>query len=73
MGERRHGSNLDDFAKLASWPTPRAEERQQHNSGDDYVALSKAVKLVSWPTPTVNDSKGSDYSYGNGDHERVCL
>lgn len=28
---------------------------------------------TSWPSPTVNDSKGSAYSYANGDHERVCL
>ncbi len=33
------------------WPTPRAEERQQHNSSDKYVALSKAVR--TWPTPRV--------------------
>jgi len=38
------------------WPTPRANERQQHNSGDDYVALSKAVK--PWPTPTANRRSG---------------
>lgn len=31
------------------WPTPRAEERQQRNSQDNYVALSMAVKM--WPTP----------------------
>lgn len=27
----------------------------------------------SWPTPLVNDSKGSDYSYSNGDHSRPAL
>lgn len=27
----------------------------------------------SWPTPLGNDAKGSDYSYGNGDHDKVCL
>jgi len=36
------------------WPTPRAEERQQHNSADAYVALSKAVKM--WPTPRSNSA-----------------
>ncbi len=41
---------LTDVIGCSSWPTPRAEERQQHNSRDDYVALSKAVKM--WPTPT---------------------
>lgn len=28
---------------------------------------------ISWPSPTVNDSKGSAYSYANGDHSRPCL
>ena len=28
---------------------------------------------IGWPSPVVNDSKGSDYSYGNGDHSRPCL
>ena len=27
----------------------------------------------TWPTPVVNDSKGSDYSYSNGDHDRPAL
>jgi hypothetical protein len=27
----------------------------------------------SWPSPTVNDAKGSAYSYGNGDHTKPCL
>jgi len=27
----------------------------------------------SWPTPLVNDSKGSDYSYSNGEHDRPAL
>jgi hypothetical protein len=82
MGERRHGSNLDDFAKLATWPTPTAslatkgvcseqgaivEAMRSH--GPDLAAVAA---LSSWPTPTVNDSKG-DYTYGSGDHERICL
>ncbi len=82
MGERRHGSNLDDFAKLASWPTPtaalatkgvRSEQgaimEAMRSHGPDLAAM---VALASWPTPTVNDSKG-DYTYGSGDHERICL
>src|ERR1051326_4496448 len=27
----------------------------------------------SWPSPVTNDAKGSDYTYANGDHDRVCL
>ena len=35
------------------WPTPRAEERCQYNSRDEYVALSRSV--TSWPTPSTRD------------------
>lgn len=28
---------------------------------------------TSWPSPVANDAKGSDYTYANGDHNRVCL
>jgi hypothetical protein len=46
-----------------SWPTPRAEERQQYNSRDNYEALSLKVKQVaSWATPAVHDAKGTDYN-----------
>jgi hypothetical protein len=48
---------LPGVAQLTSWPTPRAEEHQQRNSKDDYVALSKAAQLASWATPTPRDHK----------------
>src|SRR3990167_853339 len=54
--------NLSGAVKLASWPSPRAEERQQVNSQDGYVALSKEVKLTSWATPR---STESGHSTGN--------
>jgi len=34
---------------------------------------TSASGSIGWPSPVVNDSKGSDYSYGNGDHNRPCL
>jgi hypothetical protein len=43
-------------AKL-KWSTPRAEERQQTNSQDGYVALSKQVS-DQWNTPQARDWKG---------------
>jgi hypothetical protein len=49
-----------DAAKVAqsnSWPTPRAEERRQRNSRDDYQALS--LRVNNWPTPTAKDSASS--------------
>lgn len=35
------------------WPTPRANERQQRNSRDGYVALS--LKVKTWATPAARD------------------
>lgn len=42
------------------WSTPRASERQQTNSQDSYVALSKQVLM--WPTPSSRDWKSSNAS-----------
>jgi hypothetical protein len=40
-------------AGLTGWSTPRAEERQQHNSRDKGAALSnQALGLTGWATPT---------------------
>lgn len=51
--ERSRLDQLPRQATLASWPTPRAEERQQYNSRDDYEALSLKVKsILSGPAPT---------------------
>jgi hypothetical protein len=46
-----HAVNLQDQVTLASWATPRAEERQQHNSQDAYRALSAQV-TDSGPAPS---------------------
>lgn len=37
------------------------------------VLRTKDSACTSWPSPTVNDSKGSAYTYANGDHSRPCL
>ncbi len=69
MGETRHGSNLNDFAMLAGWPTPTAsladkgvrshegairEAMRQH--GPD---LGAVASLAGWPTPTRQDGSSS--------------
>jgi len=38
-----------------NWSTPRANERHQHNSQDDHVALSLQVDL--WATPSTRDHR----------------
>lgn len=86
MGSTKHGSNLNDTAMLAGWPTPIShasrgnpdpvaflERKQRTRPGSKALTeLNLVAHLTSWPTPTVNDSKGSDYSYGNGDHSKIA-
>jgi DNA methylase len=37
------------------------------------VLRTPASGYTSWPSPTVNDAKGSAYSYAQGDHDRLSL
>jgi hypothetical protein len=43
-------------AQAEMWATPRANEKGQHNSEDNGVALSRMASR--WPTPNVSDSPG---------------
>lgn len=43
---------------LAGWATPKAQERGQTNSRDNYMALSKQAQVVAgWPTPCAADGE----------------
>lgn len=59
-----------------SWPTPTTRD---HKDGSECgnvplnALLGRVAWLASWPSPIVMDSKGVDYIYANGDHERKCL
>ncbi len=69
MGETRHGSNLQDFALLASWPTPCTQDGPNGGPSQGTDRLPGAAALASWPTATINDSTGSQYAYGkNKEH-----
>ena len=73
MGEDRHGSNLQDFALLASWPTPdatvrnlddptvnerRAAMKAKHGNGNGFgLNIQQAVALVSAPWSTPRANK----------------
>lgn len=73
MGETRHGSNLNDFAMLAGWPTPNCPSGGRSVSiekmditgrmvdGRKHTAsLEHAVKFAGWVSPTAQDgSRGS--------------
>ena len=53
-GRSRSGKRIGELllpGQAKMWATPRAEERCQQNSRDDYVALSRQAPL--WPTPNV--------------------
>ena len=60
MGETRHGSNLQDFAMLASWPTAAARDWKNGQSnlhGQNARPLNEVAMLASWPTTTVHDAE----------------
>ncbi len=75
MGETRHGSNLQDFALTAHWPTPDTEqgrpasmeliERRKLEGKKTTVRLSAAA---SWATPRVtsNGNHGSPVRANDG-------
>jgi hypothetical protein len=61
MGERRHGSNLNDFAMLAGWGTPKTTmgDYQTDRTGAVCLNLSGQAKLAGWVSPQAADAKGS--------------
>ena len=66
MGETRHGSNLNDFAMLAGWPTPMAGTPAQNgnNAAGNNDSSRKTVEVVNWSgwsTPKACDGKGNTY------------
>jgi len=59
-GRSRSGKRIGELllpGQAKMWATPRAEERCQHNSRDDYVALSRQAPL--WPTLRTSDYKSA--------------
>lgn len=50
---------------LMSWSTPRAEEKLQHNSADNGMALSAQV-LSSWNTPRATDGPNGGPNQSGG-------
>ena len=70
MGETRHGSNLNDFAMLAGWPTPTVGNAMGSQSCEGMsatgrmpdgrkvaVALPHVAGLSGWPTPRAADGE----------------
>jgi hypothetical protein len=60
MGETRHGSNLNDFAMLAGWPTPMAGTPAQNgnNAAGNNDSSRKTVAVCQgWPTPRAADGE----------------
>jgi hypothetical protein len=58
MGDTRHGRNLNDFAMLTGWQTPKASEgmgRYGVTNGKKYLKLWGEALLAGWGTPTTMD------------------
>lgn len=63
MGKTRHGSNLNDFAMLASWPTTTANDSNRSPAKDftptPNMTLKHTAALADWVTTTTRDWKDS--------------
>ena len=66
MGETRHGSNLNDFAMLAGWPTPCCSNDRTGKAGSalsmtraDGTKVQQRLQdfavICGWPTPVARD------------------
>lgn len=78
QGETRHGSNLQDFAMLAGWPTPcvtepdthpeKVWERKQRLTAKTGIyrgndcGLGSKVQLAGWPTPMAGSPGTETYN-----------
>lgn len=64
LGSTLYSLNWKEVATPARRPifALRASVRRTSGSGS-----------IGWPSPVVNDAKGSDYTYANGDHSRPSL
>lgn len=76
MGETRHGSNLQDFAKLAAWATPQANDYKgaphktyrERGGGSKSQQLSHQIRLAfgptlsGWPTPMAGSPATTTYN-----------
>ena len=62
--DQGHSNDLNDFAKMASWPTPMAGTVAQNgnNEAGNTESSRKTVFLVSWATPTSRDFKSESAS-----------
>jgi len=60
---RGHGqANLNDFATLAAWHTPKANDSEKRGevADDPRNGLVTHANLASWPTPSVNNYEQDD-------------
>jgi hypothetical protein len=68
-GETRHGSNLQDFALLATWATPSARDFKSNEGSEAFHQVraeqtrgkplsEQAHQLASWATPRVTHNGG---------------
>ena len=52
------------------WVTPSGRSRSRLRAS---APRTSETGCTGWPAPIAMDAKGVDYTYGNGDHEKVCL
>ncbi len=66
MGETRHGSNLNDFAMLAGWPTTTSTDAVRmpgQNFTTPNITLNHAVIFAGWGTPLAQQANGTPEAF----------
>lgn len=79
---RASGHPMSD-KDYSGWRSPDSNQRggaytdpekvMQRIKAEHQVNLEDQACLSGWPTATANDSKGSDYTYSKGSHEKPIL
>ena len=85
LPEARHGSNLNDFAMLAAWPSPTVGNATGSQAAKDAsvtgkradgskvtVSLNAVAKVAHWPTTTTSDAASSG-AMGYGGNQFMTL
>ncbi len=70
------GADLEAAATMASWPTPQSSDMTgggQAKRSDGRANLNDFAMLAGWSSPIGDNASNSMYTYGQGDHEKICL
>jgi hypothetical protein len=75
--DKEHTANGQHWGELRATvellPTPVAQDGKNATAPSHANRKTPPLTHALLPTPTSNDSKGSDYAYSGGDHDKIVL